>query len=60
MWQVIYDMLLNSNVLGGAIDYPATEVLARYLAYAGTIGILAGIIVFAFSIFGILRRIFKG
>ena len=60
MWQVIYDMLLNSNVLGGASDYAATQVIARYLAYAGTIGILVGILVFAFSVFGILRRIFKG
>lgn len=60
MWQLIYDMLMNPNVLGGASNYEATSVLARYIAYGGTIAILIGVFVLIFVLFSLIKKVFRG
>ena len=60
MWQLIYDMLMDPNVLGGASDFEATSIIARYIAYGGTIAILVGVFLLIFALFGLIRKVFKG
>lgn len=60
MYELFYNLFMDNNLLGGASEFAATEILARYLSYGCTIAIFVGIIILSFSVFGILKKIFKG
>ncbi len=37
MYDVFYDFLTNANMLGGAMQYESTQIIARYLSIGLTI-----------------------
>lgn len=37
MYDVFYNFLTNANMLGGAMEYESTQIIARYFSIALTI-----------------------
>ena len=56
MYDIIYNWLVSSEMLGGAMSYESTAILCRYLSISGSLAIMFGLI-FAFAYF--IKRIVK-
>ena len=56
MYDIIYNYLISSEMLGGAMSFESTAILCRYLSIAGSLAIMFGLI-FAFAYF--IKRIVK-
>ena len=51
MYDIYYNLLIDNNFLGGAIQYQSIEVLCRYLAVAMSIGTFIFVILCIFACF---------
>ena len=51
MYDIYYNLLIDNNFLGGAIQYQSIEVLCRYLAVAMSIGTFVLVVLCIFACF---------
>ena len=60
MYDIIYDYLSGSNMLGSAMSYESIQILCRYMAVGLTFAIFFGIIYLLCKFFEIIIRAFRG
>lgn len=51
MYDMYYNLLIDNNFLGGAIQYESIQILCRYLAVAMSITTFISVVLCLFAIF---------
>lgn len=51
MYDIYYNLLVDTNFLGGAIQYASIETLCRYIAVAMSILTFVGVLLCVFAVF---------